>query len=141
MRQYSLLFLISLTSTPAKGWDGIPPEGTPPLLLGLYNTPEVREPVQLEVTGEIPRWVKGSLYRGAQAGWDAGNYTSEHWFDGFTRNHRFEIEDGKVSYRSRNASDEVMDCELVARISARSILIISCSHPRNRFISWPILWR
>ncbi|KAH7130173.1 carotenoid oxygenase [Dendryphion nanum] len=97
---------LSLASTP---WDGIPPQGVNPLLLGFYNTPETLTPVKLEIEGSIPTWVQGSLYRGAHAGWDAGNYTSSHWFDGFSRNHRFEIQNGQVEYRSRNASDELND--------------------------------
>lgn len=109
----SLAAPISVLSQTEPLWDGNPPEGVNPLALGLYTTPEVLEPVELEIVGEIPSWVTGSLYRGAQAGWDAGNYTSEHWFDGFSRNHRFEIADGKVTYRSRNASDEVVDCKLL----------------------------
>ncbi|KAL7935145.1 carotenoid oxygenase [Trichoderma chlorosporum] len=80
-----------------------------PLALGLYETPEVRTPIGLSIVGKIPPWVKGSLYRGAAGTWDSGNYTAEHWFDGFSRNHRFEIADGRVMYRSRNASDEVLD--------------------------------
>ena len=82
-----------------------------PLAAGLHNTPETPNPVQLEIIGKFPNWLSGSLYRGAQAGWDAGNYTSAHWFDGFARNHRFEISNGKVEYRSRNSSDELMDCK------------------------------
>lgn len=115
----SILYSLSLTAvaqrdfTPVQPW-GTAPEGVSPLHLGLYSTPEIQQPVDLEVSGRIPRWLKGSLYRGAQGGWDIGNYTSEHWFDGFTRNHRFEIEDGKVTYRSRNASDEIMDCEYLS---------------------------
>ncbi|KAF2873120.1 carotenoid oxygenase [Massariosphaeria phaeospora] len=88
---------------------GSPPEGTPPLAYGFYSSPETLEPTELEIVGTIPHWLSGSLYRGAQAGWDAGNYTSGHWFDGFSRNHRFEIAGGKVTYRSRNASNEVTD--------------------------------
>lgn len=97
---------------PVEPW-GTAPEGVSPLALGLYSTPEIQKPVDLEVSGEIPSWLKGSLYRGAQAGWDIGNYTSEHWFDGFSRNHRFEIGEGRVTYRSRNASDEIVDCKLL----------------------------
>lgn len=77
--------------------------------LGFYGTPEVREPVELEVEGKIPSWIEGSLYRGAAGTWDVGNFSAEHWFDGFSRNHRFEIADGKVSYRNRNGSDEYLD--------------------------------
>ncbi|KAJ4293379.1 hypothetical protein N0V90_008662 [Kalmusia sp. IMI 367209] len=90
-------------------YNGFPPAGTDPLALGFYATPEVVDPVELEIEGEIPSWITGSLYRGGQGTWDVGNFTSEHWFDGFSRNHRFEIENGKVSYRNRNGSDEVQD--------------------------------
>lgn len=86
-----------------------PPSDSNPLTWGFYATPEVQEPTQLEVQGKIPSWVSGSLYRGAAATWDVGNYTAEHWFDGFTRNHRFEIGGGGVSYRSRNSSSELDD--------------------------------
>lgn len=79
------------------------------LTLGFYGTPEVQQPVGLQVEGTIPPWITGSLYRGAAGTWDVGNFSAEHWFDGFSRNHRFEIADGKVSYQSRNGSDEYMD--------------------------------
>ena len=92
-------------------YNGLPPEGIDPLALGFYATTEVIDPVELEIEGEIPSWISGSLYRGAQGTWDVNNFTSEHWFDGFSRQHRFEIENGKVSYRSRNGSDGVQDCE------------------------------
>ncbi|KAF2729899.1 hypothetical protein EJ04DRAFT_587641 [Polyplosphaeria fusca] len=101
-----------------------PLEGASPLVYGFYSTPEVRTPIDLEIVGTIPSWIKGSLYRGAQGAWDAGNYTSEHWFDGFSRNHRFEIANGKVSYRSRNSSSEIYDYRL-PKCSSWSLLNLS----------------
>lgn len=86
-----------------------PPPGSDPLTWGFYGTTEVPEATELEIVGTIPSWVSGSLYRGGAATWDIGNYTAEHWFDGFSRNHRFEIANGGVSYRSRNSSDELND--------------------------------
>ncbi|KAK4551912.1 hypothetical protein LTR86_010813 [Recurvomyces mirabilis] len=86
-----------------------PPEGADPLTFGFYATPEIPEPVKLDIVGSFPAWLSGSLYRGAAATWDSGNYTAEHWFDGFSRHHKFVIQNGDVSYRSRNASDELLD--------------------------------
>lgn len=86
-----------------------PPPGSDPLTWGFYATHEVQHPAQLPIVGNIPRWLNGSLYRGAAGTWDVGNYTAEHWFDGFSRNHRFEIANGGVQYRSRNGSDELTD--------------------------------
>jgi torulene dioxygenase len=85
-----------------------PPPSSDPLTWGFYATHEVQTPTHLDITGSFPSWLTGSLYRGAAATWDVGNYTAEHWFDGFSRNHLFQIADGSVTYRSRNSSDELM---------------------------------
>lgn len=86
-----------------------PPPDSDPLTWGFYGTHEVQRPAELDIEGNFPEWLSGSLYRGAAATWDVGNFTAEHWFDGFSRNHRFEIANGRVTYRSRNASDELAD--------------------------------
>ncbi|KAF4963995.1 hypothetical protein FSARC_8045 [Fusarium sarcochroum] len=86
-----------------------PPPDTNPLAFGLYATHEIQEPTALDIIGTIPSWLVGSLYRGGAGTWDTGNYTAEHWFDGFSRNHKFDIADGSVSYRSRNSTDELRD--------------------------------
>ncbi|MCJ1481701.1 hypothetical protein MMC06_001860 [Schaereria dolodes] len=104
----SLICVVGVRAQNGSGSHG-PPADANPLAFGFYATPEIQQPVRLEVTGVIPTWIKGSLYRGAAGTWDVGNLTAEHWFDGFSRNHRFEIANGQVEYRSRNASDEVAD--------------------------------
>ncbi|KAH8656325.1 carotenoid oxygenase [Ilyonectria robusta] len=86
-----------------------PPPGSNPLSWGFYATREIQEPTALQVEGNIPTWLTGSLYRGGAGTWDVGNYTAEHWFDGFSRNHRFEIANGTVKYRSRNSTDEMIN--------------------------------
>lgn len=107
----SLIF--SLSYLGVKAFNGSGSHGPPPnansLTYGFYATPEITQPAPLEITGTIPSWLQGSLYRGAAGTWDTGNLTAEHWFDGFSRNHRFEIANGQVQYRSRNASDELVD--------------------------------
>ncbi|KAM6529599.1 hypothetical protein FALCPG4_007729 [Fusarium falciforme] len=85
-----------------------PPPDVNPLALGLYATHEIQEPTTLEIEGTIPSWLTGSLYRGGAGTWDVGNFTAEHWFDGFSRNHKFEIANGAVTYRSRNSTDELI---------------------------------
>jgi torulene dioxygenase len=84
-----------------------PPEGVSPLTYGFYATPEVREPISLNVTGHIPPWLTGTIYRQAAASFDAGNYSAKHWFDGWDRQHSFVLSNGSVTYRSRNGSDEL----------------------------------
>ncbi|KAF3929541.1 hypothetical protein ABW19_dt0204624 [Dactylella cylindrospora] len=76
---------------------------------------EVRQPVELRVTGTIPDYVRGVLYRTGPGGdkVQAENgkvFKIDHWFDGFTLNHRFEIAgENKVIYRSRRACDELLE--------------------------------
>ncbi|KEY74672.1 hypothetical protein S7711_09899 [Stachybotrys chartarum IBT 7711] len=107
----SLLLAAALGSIPILAQDLPASHGPPscanPLAWGFYATPETQTPTALEVTGTIPRWLKGSLIRGAAGTWDVGNFTAEHWFDGFSRNHAFHVADGAVTYRSRNGSDEL----------------------------------
>lgn len=61
------------------------------LALGLQNTPEQREPVQLKVQGTIPPWLAGSLYRTGPGTYDipldnGGTFHVRHWFDGYGMN-------------------------------------------------------
>jgi carotenoid cleavage dioxygenase-like enzyme len=56
---------------------------------------------QLEVTGELPGWLSGSLLRTGPAQFEVGERTMRHWFDGLAMLHRFTIGGGRVSYASR----------------------------------------
>jgi torulene dioxygenase len=83
--------------------------------LGLENAPEIHTPVQLAVTGKIPAYVRGALYRtgpgtfrlkahGAPGEDDAAapSINVHHWFDGPGMTHRFGVQGGadpKVTYR------------------------------------------
>jgi carotenoid cleavage dioxygenase-like enzyme len=55
----------------------------------------------LPVTGELPRWLQGSLLRTGPAKWEAGQRSMNHWFDGFAMLHRFSFAGGEVSYANR----------------------------------------
>ncbi|CAH0045402.1 unnamed protein product [Clonostachys solani] len=89
--------------------DGGPPPGSEPLEWGFYATHEHKDPAKLEIRGTIPSWVTGQLYRTGPGTWDVGNFTGDHWLDGFSRNHQFHIENGTVTYRNRNSTDDLLD--------------------------------
>ncbi|KAJ7112762.1 carotenoid oxygenase [Mycena crocata] len=62
---------------------------------GFYNCPQTKDPVELEVAGQIPSWVNGILYRTGLGTFDIAPNDSKlsdvkirHWFDGLTLNHR-----------------------------------------------------
>lgn len=69
--------------------------------LGFQTSPEELTIDALEIDGEIPAWLTGSLLRTGPARFEVGRDTMRHWFDGFAKLHRFSFEEGSVSYASR----------------------------------------
>ena len=57
--------------------------------------------VALPVTGELPRWLTGTLMRTGPARFEVGDRSLRHWFDGLAMLHRFAFDDGGVTYSSR----------------------------------------
>lgn len=86
-----------------------------PNAVGLDAHYEERNPVELEVDGQIPSYVRGTLFRTGlgprvldTAG--GGTFKVNHWFDNFSQVHRFEIDPtGKVIYNSRLTSDGLIE--------------------------------
>ncbi|CAG7967901.1 unnamed protein product [Penicillium salamii] len=77
---------------------------------------EQREPVELAVTGTIPTYAAGVLYRTGPGKSHIKAENGEtlrisHWFDGFSQNHRFQIvaddlnASSRVFYNSRFSTD------------------------------------
>src|SRR3954447_1565744 len=56
---------------------------------------------ELEVSGSIPAWLRGTLVRNGPARFEVGDRTLNHWFDGLAMLHAFGFEDGRVSYANR----------------------------------------
>jgi carotenoid cleavage dioxygenase-like enzyme len=56
---------------------------------------------ELQLRGEVPSWLGGSLLRTGPAKFEVGEQRMKHWFDGLAMMHRFTIADGRVSYGSR----------------------------------------
>ena len=78
---------------------------------GFDTSYEEHEPVELIVKGKIPKYAAGILYRTGPLGYkaktnDGKMWAANHWFDGFSSVHRFQIEfpdvegPAKVQYRS-----------------------------------------
>jgi beta,beta-carotene 9',10'-dioxygenase len=55
----------------------------------------------LQVQGELPAWLAGSLVRSGPARFEVGKQSMTHWFDGLAMLYRFTIADGRVSYGNR----------------------------------------
>ncbi|KAF2120287.1 beta carotene dioxygenase [Lophiotrema nucula] len=93
-------------------------ETTWPNDAGFDTDYQEHEPVPLVVKGSIPTYAAGVLYRTGPLGYkiktnNGDIYKANHWFDGLSCVHRFQIDfddddngEAKVSYRSRRTCDE-----------------------------------
>ncbi|XP_063533390.1 carotenoid isomerooxygenase [Cydia strobilella] len=62
---------------------------------------EVTEPLEGQITGEIPSWVRGSLLRNGPGSLQVGSERFDHLFDSSALLHRFAIHDGNATYQCR----------------------------------------
>ncbi|KAF7534004.1 hypothetical protein G7054_g6613 [Neopestalotiopsis clavispora] len=89
---------------------------------GFEGLTEVRGPTDLHVTGSIPSWAAGSLFRTGPGQYNVedtplGTYRTQHWFDGFGHSHKFEIIPNqldpkgpvRVEYSSRRQTEGLVD--------------------------------
>jgi carotenoid cleavage dioxygenase-like enzyme len=53
------------------------------------------------LTGKIPKWLNGSLLRNGPGKFTVGGNTLNHLFDGMALLHRFNIENGNVTYQCK----------------------------------------
>src|SRR5213078_3666102 len=67
--------------------------------LGLTNLDDEITVDELELEGELPPWLAGSLLRTGPARRDLGKQTVNHWFDGLAMRPRVTIDGGRVGYR------------------------------------------
>lgn len=88
---------------------------------GFDTDYEERTPIELKVTGKIPAYAAGLLYRTGPGGYkvdtEKGTTISmSHWFDGFTQVHRFQIipstdpsSSSRILYNSRHTVDALIE--------------------------------
>lgn len=68
---------------------------------------EVIDPIRGRNLGQFPGWLKGTLLRNGPGSLKVGEYTFEHLFDASALLHRFEIDNGKVTYKRRFVQTDV----------------------------------
>ena len=72
----------------------------------------MKEPVPAKVTGSVPKWLNGSIMRNGAGQWDIEDKpgkveTVRHWFDGHSLIHRFNINNGEISYFNKFLRSDV----------------------------------
>ena len=93
-------------------------------------------------TGDIPSWLSGSLLRVGPGKYEWGDTKYNHWFDGESLIHKFEIKDGgKVQYSNRFLrSESYTKAEKRGCISMNSFATVAppdpCKNIFARFFSY-----
>src|SRR3954452_24739168 len=64
---------------------------------------------RIELEGELPDWLSGSLVRVTPAKFDLEQGMIRHWFDGLAMLHRFAFREGRVSYANRFLRSDVYE--------------------------------
>ncbi|GFY52184.1 retinoid isomerohydrolase [Trichonephila inaurata madagascariensis] len=65
------------------------------------------EPQETEITGSIPDWVAGHLFRAGPAKWDfEDGFTLNHYADGTSLMYKFTIEKGSVTVMTKFLDSE-----------------------------------
>ncbi|CAG5104199.1 Oidioi.mRNA.OKI2018_I69.chr1.g1139.t1.cds [Oikopleura dioica] len=63
---------------------------------------EIPDPIELtEITGNIPEWLEGSIYRNGPGRYEYGNDTFKHLFDPSAMIQKLKFENGSVFYQRR----------------------------------------
>lgn len=57
--------------------------------------------VEATITGKIPKWLNGTLFRNGPGRYKYGDKTYEHLFDGQACVHKFQIKNGKIFYSNK----------------------------------------
>src|SRR5205809_6767929 len=89
--------------------------------LGLTNLDDEIAVEELDLEGELPAWLAGSLLRTGPARWDLGEQTVNHWFDGLAVLHRVTIDDGRVSYANRFLRTKAFESAKDGRVGYREV--------------------
>ncbi|KAK9494028.1 carotenoid oxygenase [Lipomyces doorenjongii] len=90
-----------------------------PNAAGFGDLEDTTTPISLKITGSIPSYVHGSLFRAGPGSYTVPltnkpgqSFQVYHWFDGFAQFHKFDVSppsadcpNGRVVYRSKSGSD------------------------------------
>jgi beta,beta-carotene 9',10'-dioxygenase len=80
---------------------------TPQAAPGFADLDEELTLDSIDVRGDLPAWLSGSLVRVTPARFEAGSI--RHWFDGLAMLHRFGFDGGRVSYANRFIRSEAYE--------------------------------
>ena len=68
---------------------------------GFQSIDDEIEHSELKVDGHFPEWLNGSLIRTGPGLFELEHQNYKHWFDGLALLHKFQINNGEVTYRNK----------------------------------------
>lgn len=108
----------------------------------LFQTvDEHPEPINAEVKGNLPSWLRGTLLRNGPGKFECGDTSFKHLFDAQALLHRFHIEDGHVTYsnrfiRSESYADSLKRGDSIHMQFGTFIPPDPCQNIFSRLFSW-----
>jgi carotenoid cleavage dioxygenase-like enzyme len=113
------------------------PSTATPYALGFTSLDSERSHEDLQVEGDIPAWLSGSLLRTGPAKFEVGKHAYRHWFDGQAMLHRFAFDKGKVAYANRFVrSKSYCEAARTGRITRSEFMTDPCRTLFGRVMSW-----
>ncbi|PSL51800.1 carotenoid cleavage dioxygenase-like enzyme [Saccharothrix carnea] len=107
-----------------------------------FETLDREVDVDLEVRGELPPWLAGTLVRNGPAKFETDQGSFRHWFDGLAMLHRFGFAEGAVTYRNRYLeSTSFQAARDDGRIAFGEFATDPCRSIFSRFFTHPRLRR
>ena len=105
-------------------------------ILGTTTLNDQVQDVQLEITGNIPDWIHGTLLRTGPAKFEIGKQKYNHWFDGLAMIHKYDISKGAVKYSNKFLeSDAYKGADKDKEISLREFATDPCKSIFKQFTS------
>lgn len=89
--------------------------------VGFQSLDSELERERLDVEGEIPAWLSGTLVRNGPGKFEVGEQKLRHWFDGLAMLRRYEFSDGEVRYSNQflrtESYEDAMNGELTGQFA------------------------
>jgi carotenoid cleavage dioxygenase-like enzyme len=91
----------------------------PAFALGFQSLDSEVADRRLEVDGEVPGWLSGTLVRNGTGKFEAGGQRVTHWFDGLAMLRKYAFADGAVRYSNRFLRSEAYADAMAGRATGQ----------------------
>lgn len=95
--------------------------------IGFTTQTQELKNIELQTTGDIPTWLRGTLVRNGPGQFEVGKQSYVHWFDGLSMLRSFTFDEGTVRFSNRYLnSRSYHDDNETGRINYRGFAVDPC---------------